>query len=201
MKLLITHSLLSAWKWWIDFDGDDNDARKSFENTLNKIPFDNKYMQAGRDFEELIKRIAESPIEFNESLDNQYYTSAYKIAQIVKNSTWQVACKKDVVIENQPFMLYGRTDVLKGPDIFDIKFVKKYEIRKYFNSTQHKMYFECLPGTERFTYLASDGKEVFKEVYNRDETDSIIPIVYNWWSWVNQFPEYLEIYQEKWQAY
>ena len=199
-KLLVTHSLLSSWQWWLDFEGDDDSkAKESFENTLNKIWVDNEYMKAGREFENLVKGIDKNwTVKFPE---RQVFECASAIADIIKGGTWQVTCKKDIVIGDQPILLYGRTDVLRGPEIFDIKFVGRYEARKYIKSTQHKMYFECLPGTERFTYLISDGVEVYQESYDRDETDSIIPVVSDWLSWINQFPDYLGIYQDKWKAF
>lgn len=199
-KLLVTHSLLANWKWWLDFEGDDDStARESFENTLNKICVDNIYMKTGGDFEKLVEGIDKNwTLKFPEK---QIFECAGEIAKIISGGTWQVSCKKDVMIDDQPILLYGRTDVLRGPEIFDIKFVSYYEPRKYIKSTQHKMYFECFPGTERFTYLVSDGVEVYRESYDRDETDSIIPIVRDWWSWVNQFPKYREIYKEKWKAF
>jgi len=201
-KLLVTHSLLASWKWWIDFEGsyDDKKARESFENTLNKIWVDNEYMKAGREFEKLVEGIDKNwTLKFPH--EKQVLNCAIDIAEFIKGGTWQVPCKKDVTIDGQPLLLYGRVDVLRGPQIFDIKFVSYYEARKYIKSTQHKMYFECLPGTERFTYLVCNGKEVYEESYDRDETDSIIPVVCDWWSWINQFPEYLKIYKEKWGAF
>lgn len=200
MKHLITHTLLSFWLWWQNYDGDDDSkAKKDFENTINKIFFDNIYIKAGREFEDFVyaickrKRIPDP--------DNLYEVVARKIAETVKMGTWQVPCKTTKIISGQEFLLYGKVDVLRGPEIFDIKFVKKYTGRKYFESTQHKMYFECLPFTKKVTYLISDGKDVYKEIYNRYETDSIISVIADWWSWVNQFPEYLEVYLKKWKAY
>lgn len=199
MKYLITYTLLNSWLYWLNFDGDDDkQAKKDFENTLNKIWIDNEFMQAGRVFEYAIEGIIKN--WGIRPLDCDKMDCALEIADIVWDGVWAVTGNKTIEISGQEFVLHGKTDVLRGPDIFDIKFVKRYKCSKYFSSTQHKMYFEVLPHTERFTYLVSDGKEVYQETYNRDETNSIIPVIADFLSWINQFPDYLKAYQEKWEA-
>ena len=61
------------------------------------------------------------------------------------------------------------------------------------------MYLELLPSAESFTYLVSNGTELWTEKYRRDETRSIFPII-------RDFVTYLDgtglmpIYREHWVA-
>lgn len=210
MKYLITHSLLNSWLYWLDYKGDkEDDVKKSFENYLNKIYEDNIYMQAGREFEDLVRSVCNGedtflqdealPIKQQRYSDN-YKVCVYKVADEVRGGVWQVTGYKSVWVGNQEIIIYSKVDILRGPDIFDIKYTSKYEDIKYFNNTQHRMYFECFPGTERFIYLISDGKEVYREIYYPDESQDIINTISDFWSWINQFDEYKTAYFDNWKS-
>ena len=90
-------------------------------------------------------------------------------------------------------------DALKAGVIYDIKFSKTYEPGKYYDSPQHPMYFELCPEVSKFVYLISNGREVCREEYKRDQTE---PIEYK----VEKFLRYLNVtgaaqtYIEKWKA-
>lgn len=198
MKYLITYSLLNSWKYWLNYNDNSTHTSQGFKHTLNKEFFDNKFMKAGRAFEKFIRDYMNSLITLD--INDPYQNCVYEIEKSIKGGTWQTTGNKTITIDNQEFVLHAKTDVLRGPEIFDIKYVRQYESGKYFNSIQHKLYFEVLEYTDTFIYLISDGKEVYYETYTREETESIIPIISDFWSWINQFPEYFKIYQEKWNA-
>ena len=96
-------------------------------------------------------------------------------------------------------VLYGRLDVLLAGGIYDIKFSKGYDRGKYFDSTQHPTYLELVPEAEHFTYLVSNGTDVWQEKYRRKETPSILPIISDFLDWLTA-RDLLELYQEKWLA-
>ena len=83
--------------------------------------------------------------------------------------------------------------------ITDIKFTKSYDVGKYFDSTQHPMYFEIVPEAKSFTYLASNGSAVWPETYRRDETRSIFPIISDFFDWLRA-TDLMGLYQEKWKT-
>jgi hypothetical protein len=59
-------------------------------------------------------------------------------------------------------------DVIKRDTIYDIKFTSNYELGKFYNSSQHRIYLYCL-GLPKFQYLISDGKEYWTEDYHNHE--------------------------------
>ena len=96
-------------------------------------------------------------------------------------------------------VLYGRLDVLKAGGIYDIKFSKGYDRGKYFDSTQHPVYLELIPEARHFTYLISNGTEVWSETYRRDEAPNIYPIITDFLDWLAA-QGLLDLYREKWLA-
>ena len=127
------------------------------------------------------------------------YVAACKVARIVKGGWLQYKAKKEITVSGEKFLLYGRLDVLKAGEIIDTKFSKGYERGKYISSTQHPTYMELIPEADRFTYMVSNGSEVWTETYRRDETPSIYPVI-------EAFVEYLkgndlwEVYTSHWAA-
>ena len=217
MKYLLTYTLLNSWKYWMDYDGDDDtDAKQDFENTLNKVPWENDYMKDGKEFEAWIRlccdlgykithleKVKEIHIKDHEVIipgHNPYAMCIKEIADEVKGGVWQVPNYTDIDVDGQLFVLYSKSDVLRGPDLYDIKFTSYYQGIKYQHSCQHRIYFECFRGVRDCHYFVSDGKNVYRETYHRDETESVIPMIRDFWSWVNQFPEYLNLFQENWKA-
>ena len=94
----------------------------------------------------------------------------------------QYRANKTIVVGGLTLVLYGRLDCLKAGDIKDIKFSSSYDRGKYFSSTQHPTYFEIVPEAKTFTYLVSNGSEVWMERYYREETPSIIPTISDFWN-------------------
>ena len=89
--------------------------------------------------------------------------------------------------------------MLKAGSIYDIKFSKSYDRGKYYGSTQHPMYLELVPEADFFSYIVSDGNEVWTEKYRKDETPSIIPTIVDFLRWLNETGN-MEIYLKYWGA-
>ena len=77
--------------------------------------------------------------------------------------------------------------------------LETYDRGKYFSSTQHPTYFEIVPEAKSFTYLVSNGSEVWTERYYREETPSIIPTISDFLEWLDAL-ELAPLYKEKWLA-
>ena len=99
----------------------------------------------------------------------------------------------------EQLLLYGRLDCLKAGEIIDIKFSKGYDRGKYFTSTQHPVYMELVPEASSFTYLVSNGAEVWSETYRRDETPSVYPIIEDFLSWL-RVTGWIDVYHRVWAA-
>lgn len=200
-RYLMTYSLLDSWMWYTDNEySEPEQARKDFETTLNRerIP-DNVWMQAGRDFESCIRLVDQEKI-FLEFPQPTFGFCVWQIAEKIKGGTWQTSGYRDVFVNEKNYLLYGKSDVLRGPDVFDIKFNRKYQTGKFFKKLQHPMYFACFPGVKTFTYLISNGKEIFEEVYRREDTPRIEDTIYEFQQWLQGHPNYQDTYYQEWRA-
>ena len=96
-------------------------------------------------------------------------------------------------------VLYGRLDALKAGTIYDIKFSKGYERGKFYSSTQHPTYMLLIPEAQQFSYLVSNGMDVWTECYRRDETPDICPIISDFFDWLDAFG-LMNVFKEHWKA-
>jgi hypothetical protein len=152
---LITPSLYSSWKYWMNSDGEDKNA---ILDTLNKVEtIKSPAMQAGIDFEENIQNICEGVV-FEPTNDEE--RCLLEVANIVCGGMWQQRISRELDGD----LVYGIADVIKRDTIFDIKWVSQYELGKYEGSIQHLIY---MYSTEipNFKYLIFDGHEIYEEAY------------------------------------
>lgn len=206
----ITATLLNSWQYIFDAKDDvfesENDTMSyedklaaetekrynDFLNTLNRIPFDNPYMERGRIFEKTV-------CDGNDPVFSPY----------VKNGAFQVTVTKDVDIDGVPITLYGVLDVLKKGRIMDLKRVSKYKYGKYKTSHQHPMYMFLVPEAIDFTYLVADNnidslkeetraKGYHLEHYLPVNCENILDVCSQFISWLKSKGLY-EIWTEKWQ--
>lgn len=220
-RYLMTHSLLSSWLYAMkDSPYEDatteRDSYDEFMKTLRRAPTETtKAMQNGIDFENLVTKIVNgesSQIRSTETQDgqqrlldarpleeHQWYEAANQIANIIHGGQLQYRARKIVQVGAIPIVLYGRLDALKAGVVYDIKFSSGYEKGKYFSSTQHPTYLELIPEASEFTYLVSNGNSVWHETYRRDETPSIIPIIYDFFDWLRAY-DLMSTYKDYWKA-
>lgn len=199
---MITHSLLSSWLYsmkenpHVDAAIEPEDPMAEFLPVLRREPTPTTdAMQKGIDFENLV-----TDIVFNRGdRSNKWFDAANKVAKIVRGGVLQCRSKRIIQVDGMQILLYGRLDCLKAGEIFDVKFSPKYERGKYIDSTQHPTYLEIVPEAIRFTYLVSNGTDVWRETYRRDETRDICPIIVDFLSWLRTV-DLLGLYKEKWQA-
>ena len=198
-KFMVTHSLLSAWSHALK---DNPHAKKDvapmigFMKTLRREPsVATEAMQSGIKFEMLVTDIMCG----NGDKKNKWYEAARDVARIIEGGQLQVVAKKEAMIDDVPVLLYGRIDALKAGVIYDIKYTEKYESGKYLHSTQHPMYFELIPEALEFTYLVSDGSNVFPETYRRDETMGIHGTIEVFFAWL-EIQELSGVYRQYWKA-
>ena len=129
--------------------------------------------------------------------NENWYDAAAKIAARVRGGISQVKVNRIVQLGDITLVLHGRLDWLRAGEIIDVKFSKSYDRGKYFSSTQHPMYFELVPEAARFTYLVSNGSEVWEETYRRDETRSVFFDIKDFLVWL-QMMDLMGLYQKKW---
>lgn len=220
-RYMLTHSLLSAWLYALKENPyeDATTERKPFEEfmkVLRREPTETtEAMKNGIIFEDLVTAILQEEQYFGyfemydqdcinglvpaDIQEHKWYEAANKVAQIIKGGQLQFTAKRIVGDRGWDWLLYGRLDALKSGIIYDIKFSKSYERGKYIGSTQHPMYFFLIPEAYKFTYIISNGTEVWTENYRREESVSIRSTVDSFVDWLVA-TDNLTLYQEKWEA-
>lgn len=166
-KFLMTQSLLGAWNYIYKTESGYED----FLTTLHRKPIKpTQAMLDGRQFESMVAAYCKGA-EISEK--HKWAKGIRGVGEIVKGSAFQVKLYKDMTINGVDFILYGILDNLKCGEIIDTKFSKTYKMNKYLDSPQHPMYFELCPEAHKFTYLISNGKDVLRETYLRENTEPI----------------------------
>ncbi len=200
-RYLMTHSLLSSWLYTMKENPyedatSDRDSFAEFLQVLRREPTPTtEAMWNGIVFEDLVTDI----VNGHGNQKDRWYDAATKVAHIVGGGVLQFRAKKEIPVNGLTLVLYGRFDCLKAGEIYDIKFSKSYDRGKYFSSTQHPTYLELMPEASRFTYLVSNGTDVWKETYYREETPSICPIISDFLDWLSKM-NLLDLYKQKWVA-
>ena len=200
-RYMITHSLLSAWLYAMkDNPFEDatteKDAYSEFLQVLNREPTETtEAMQNGIDFEDLVTAILKGKAD----TENKWYDAALTVANKIRGGVLQYKAYKEIEVAGLTVFLYGRLDALLAGTIYDIKFSKSYDRGKYFASTQHPTYFELIPEAKQFTYLVSNGTDVWTETYDREESNDIKFIISDFFSWLSA-QGLMELYKEKWLA-
>lgn len=199
-RYMITHSLLASWLYLLSENPYDDatterDTFAEFMDVLNRVPTEpTEAMQDGIAFENCVTNVLRG-----KTVPDNWSEAAVNIANRIRGGVLQFKAKKTVTVRDMEILLYGRLDVLRAGTIYDVKFTKNYDAGKYFDSTQHPMYFEIVPEATDFEYLASNGSTVWPEHYTREETPSILPIISDFLDWLDAMG-LMEIFKEKWLA-
>ena len=117
----------------------------------------------------------------------------------MRSGTMRPVRPRRLSVADSCILLYGRLDVLKAGEIIDIKFSSGYERGKYFDSTQHPVYLELIPEAYQVTYLVTNGSDIWKETYRREETHSIIPTIEYFIAYLKESGLWEE-YAKHWEA-
>jgi len=197
-RYMITHSLLYAWLYSMRDNpyAGERDAYQEFLQVLRREPTPTtEAMQNGIDFENLVTDI----LRHKGNPKSGWFEAAGDIAAFIRGGQLQVKVKRDMQIAGENILLYGRLDALKAGVVYDIKFSKTYERGKYLHSTQHPVYLALVPEATEFTYLISNGANVWQESYRREETEDVRNIISYFLAWLKN-QGLLELYKEKWLA-
>lgn len=203
-RYLMTHSLLYSWLYAMKSNPyeDATTTRDSFAEFLQVLRREptqtTEAMLNGIEFEDLVTAIVNND-EVGMRLNRKWFDAAYEVAQIAKGGVLQYRARKVIEVSGMTFVLYGRLDVLKAGTVIDIKFTKSYDVGKFVSSTQHPVYLELIPEAEDFLYVVSNGTNVWKERYRRDETADITVTIAEFISWLT-VNGLLDLYKEHWKA-
>ncbi len=201
MSYLITQSLLSAFGYTFDaYDGEG--AYESFLKTLKREPIEKTAaMTNGIEFENEVYKAA---LSLPRRQHPKWEQGIQAVAAIIKGAPTQVRTQREIEVCGIKFLLYGVLDAIKAGVIYDVKFSSKSfgsaELAgKYLNSPQHPTYLYLVPEAYKFEYLVSDGKDLYRESYDRQETQDISEIIAEFLSTINEMG-LLDIYKKFWLA-
>lgn len=220
-RYLMTHSLLSSWLYVLRENPYEDattqrDPMAEFMQTLRREPTPTtEAMQKGIDFEDLTTAIltGQQTVKWHERdyktkevwevlvpvKEHKWLEPANAVAEIIRGGQLQYRARKLIRVGTMDLVLYGRLDALKAGTVYDIKFSGKYERGKYTDSTQHPVYLELIPEADAFSYLVSNGSDLWTETYRREETRDIEPIIYDFLDWLYCMG-LMDLYREKWLA-
>ena len=121
-----------------------------------------------------------------------------------KGAPSQIRVQREIEVLGYTFLLYGVLDSLQAGVIFDVKYKSKSFgsldlAGSYLDSPQHPAYLYLVPEAHEFQYLVSDGTDLYREVYPREETRSITDIISEFITSIEAMG-LLDIYLEKWVA-
>ena len=192
-RFLITQSLLSSYGWIFKKENGYDDFLKALYRKKSR---QTKAMLDGIHFENLVTEYCNgNPPEGGHKWEN----GVKGVGIIVKNGAFQVKAARNVTVNGVQFILYGILDVLRGGEIFDIKFSKTYSYGKYLDSPQHPMYLALCPEAVSFTYLISDGKDVCKEPYRRENVSPIENEIAEFMQFLDE-RNLVGVYVDKWRS-
>ena len=185
-SLLLTQTLINSWLYLYQVDGEYYEkSYQDFLKTLKRIPLeDNEIFARGREFEK------------------QVINGEYKeIYDIIKGGSYQVSKKKELVVDNLDFTVYGIADFIKNGVIYDTKRVNNYELQKYQYSSQHLIYLYLFDDCYEFTYLIVDNSDTtYEETYKRNDlTLTIENLIHNFISFLKE-NNLFNIYLENWKG-
>jgi hypothetical protein len=205
MKYLITPSLINSFKYFMEYSEDEKRAEYGENANIRSDE------QIRNDFILTLKRERTAPneamkkgLEFEKSIQDQKFdpdSPQAIIHEIVKEGIWQESCKKDINVDNQDYLLYGRIDVIKRDWIYDIKYTGSYELGKFLDSIQHRLYMYCT-GIDKFAYLISDGKQFWREDYKATSVNEyeIKEEIREFRHYLKNDPELEQLFLNNWES-
>lgn len=111
-----------------------------------------------------------------------------ELQELVKGALYQqFLCR-----ECEGYMLLGYADLIKRDTIYDLKYVKSYDVGKYNGSSQHLIYLFCAD-MDKFTYIVGQGKDIYYEAQPRND-EKLRSIVRQFDNWLQQ-TGLIEVYQ------
>lgn len=199
--LLVTPSLLNSWLYiWL--------SRANVKESANDAVCleDKQDLAMQKAYDEFLSTLRREKTPPNENMlrgikyEDDCYKGLTDASPIIKGGAFQIVGKKNVVVDNVPFLMYGRLDVLKNGIIYDIKRVTRYATQKYLHSAQHGFYLDLFQDASQFTYLAYDGNKLHQETYYRGEykpTEAVLSDFIQWLRENNLWDVYASLWASK----
>lgn len=196
---LITPSLLNSFNWLNKCPHSWREkALEDLTNLLNRAPFKpNKYFVRGNKYENQVRSICRgiSP--------NDVMSTAVEMAELCKGGKWQEKIRAFIYIDDVPFCISGRIDVLFPDEIIDIKTTTTFKgDESYLSTSQHILYLfsaihKKMP-QRQFKYLVTDFEQIHEVPFEVGDPALLRVEV---WRMINEFLDYLNKHKDLLEAY
>jgi hypothetical protein len=194
----ISPSLLDSFDYYMSIEDEEKSAiaRKELIDYLSGVRTTNDAMKAGLDFEDAVVQTIQGGCVIIPN-DEAYARCVAECANEVRGSLYQY----HVQAELGGVIVHGFIDFLNRNKVTDLKTTAKYEIGKYTNKSQHRIYLYCLKdcGINKFTYLVSDFRNVYKEDYcwQVSYEDELKSAINDFMAYLNLDPEMKAAFEAK----
>ena len=162
-QLRISPTLLDSFAYYLSVEDGEQSEQKRQEIIayLRGEKTTSEAMQNGLMFEQDVVACLQGKALM--TTDAGIIKCAEEIAGIVKGGVYQHHVEREI----NGVTVHGYIDFLKRNTIADVKTTKKYEIGKYNKKNQHRIYLYCTQPMkiDRFAYLVTDFKNVYREDY------------------------------------
>ena len=163
-------TLLDSFSWYLKSEKEE--SFREFIDKVNRVPFTSEAAERGTSFNRLVDEVVYNNYILSDDttlFDGFDFPSdvVIEMAQEFHGAVSQVEVSGTVNTKYGAVLLYGYIDELKADKVYDIKTTKNYELGKYINNWQHKVYLYCLLGTgiNTFQYTVTDFEHIYKEEY------------------------------------
>lgn len=203
MRYLITQSLVGAWNYMMYCRDDAQcDAFADFVATLHRVKKEpTQEMLNGIEFENEVYKAAGG---IHRAAHPKWEAGIKAVSSIIAGAPVQVKASRELTVGSMDLLVYGIMDALKAGTIYDVKFSNKgfgsAELAgKYLDSPQHPAYFYIEPDAREFTYLVSDGVDLYTETYTPANSKPFAKIAEEFFTSLDAL-HLLDIYKDKWAA-
>ena len=200
-RYLMTQSLLASWGYMFScWEEGQERAKEDFIRTLNREPTPvSEAMADGNAFETEVYAAAQGR---QRAPHPKWENGIQTVASVIKGAPSQVRVQREIEVLGCTFLLYGVLDALQAGVIFDVKYKSKSFgsldlAGSYLESPQHPAYLYLVPEAHEFQYLVSDGVDLYKEVYTRENTRPIGDIIAEFITSIEAMG-LLDTYLDKW---
>lgn len=199
-KYRIYASLLDSFDWYLR-----SEKEESFQeliDKINRVPFTSEAAERGTDFNTCIDYLLCGEGEQQTYLDliNKHEFSREVILEVCGKMVKPIPQHRTSGIlqtSKGDVELYGDVDYIEFTKAIDLKTTKNYELGKYANSWQRKVYPFCLRSEgieiDTFEFLVTDFEHVYREPYPVDPLGDMMDLI----NITEHFIEFLEANRDK----
>jgi len=205
--LLITPSILDSFKWYKECPASwEQKAHDDLLNALKRVysPM-TPATQRGVNFE---KAICSSFGNTREEFVAQFGAVAAPFYDKCKGALQQVVYKKNITVNGEDFLLYGKADIVHPGKIIDIKTTANWKGNYGYTSKRQHLLYIAASGIPTFEYLVgvfgdpsgvvpTEVKEVDASVPVEKALITITEAIVEFMSFLHSAPEFEDAYRHK----